>query len=80
MSPCGVTKPQCANAYVFKLCRPGWIILCFLTPDETCDVSPLGTKMNAGTEWSDESCALIHGPVTGVRMWRTTGNNNRIKL
>ena len=35
--------------------------------------------MDAGTEWSDGNCALIHGPVTGVRMWQTT-DNDRIKL
>ena len=35
--------------------------------------------MDAGTEWKDGGCVLIHGPVTGVRMWHTT-YDGRIKL
>ena len=30
--------------------------------------------MDSGTEWSDVSCALIHGPVTGVRIWQGPAN------
>ena len=56
------------------------IIRCVLAPDKMCHAPLLGTAKNTGTEWSDESCALIHGPVTGVRMWHTTVGNNRIKL
>ena len=52
---------------------------CILTSDNTCGAPVLGDTKDTGTEWSDESCALIHGPVTGVRMWHTT-NNRRIKL
>ena len=42
--------------------------------DNTCDAPLLGSKMDDGTEWSDEICALIHGPVTGVRIWESDPN------
>ena len=48
-----------------------------LASDYTCGVAILGIEQDAGTEWSDESCAMMHGPVTGVRMWAT---GNLIKL
>ena len=44
---------------------------CCRPSDYTCGVQPLGYAQDAGTEWSDESCALNHGPVTGIRMWTT---------
>ena len=50
------------------------IIACSMTSDSICN-DPLGSKKDSGTEWSDESCALIHGPVTGVRMWHTPPDN-----
>ena len=44
----------------------------YLDSDNTCDAPLLGSKKDTGTEWSDENCALIHGPVTGVRMWESS--------
>ena len=42
---------------------------CYLFSDYTCDAQLLGSNVITGSEWSDESCGLIHGPVTGVRIW-----------
>ena len=53
--------------------------------DYTCNAKLLGHLQDAGSEWSDASCALIHGPVTGIRIWtesargyvtRWVSNNN----
>ena len=44
-----------------------------LASDYTWGVPVLGGNKDGGTEWSDESCALIHGRVTGVRVW-VSGN------
>ena len=50
-----------------------------LFSDLTCDATILGTWLIAGSEWSDEMCALIHGPVTGVRIWASTYVNLWVK-
>ena len=57
------------DLFVVKLNPPYW------ASDSTCSAPLLGRKRDAGTEWSDERCALIHGPVTGVRMWHTYDEN-----
>ena len=42
-----------------------------LHPDDTCGSPVIGDNNIVGMEWSDESCALAHGPVTGYRAWCT---------
>ena len=51
--------------FVFCMTRT---VLCFLTSDYTCGAT-ICTAVDPSKRWSDKSCALIHGPVTGVRIW-----------
>ena len=50
-------------------------IMFFLISDKTCNAPVIGERIISGSEWSDESCALIHGAPTGVRIWHTPADN-----
>ena len=44
-----------------------WSIIA--VPESTCGATPLGEQVSQGHEWSDEAFALVHGSVTGIRIW-----------
>ena len=50
-------------------------MIVFLISDETCGAPIIGERTIAGSDWSDESCALVHGPPTGIRIWHIPPEN-----
>ena len=47
--------------------------------DYTCSTELRVHLRIAGSEWSDESCAPFHGPVTGIRIW-TSADDGYVTL
>ena len=45
--------------------------------ESTCGANAMGKRQSPGFSWSDKACALVYGPVTGIRVWTSTVSTNK---
>ena len=71
------TKPIRLNPYMQIACKPwkrrtnkiGFDTKNKLVLGSDCSGVHYGNDVNVGLPWSDQTCALLNGPVTGIRVW-----------